>query len=547
MHYKKRKLHKLHSIPIGLCNKENHKRLYLVSYSIPLSCMVVLLLGLGMIISPDHFMNEKSYAVDGVARANVNPSLGLSVTNSDKDKVIETVQGGSTAYSDHLVTITGEELTNYTLSMSSSSSNLTKPSGTSGVEITGAGGVTGDSMTVNHWGYAVTEESASDSSYGGLTYNTVPTTATKIAEGNAGSDNTLNVKKKIVIAARFGEDAAPGTYRQAINLSAVANPTIVTFKITYNSNGGGTAPAAVTQNSMENSVNFTLAGQGSMSKTGYKFVGWSTDQNATSGSAAGSSYIVNRTQPQVTLYAVWRLSGEWSNGANAGVSNMQDITSNFCNSSIPAGSTITLTDNRGTNIPYKIIKMGDGTCWMAENLRLMNTTINSTNSDMTSGSFTIPVSDISGFNDSDKASPKAYYADDVTYGAYYNWYTATAGTAPSGGDTSGSICPKKWKLPAYSGIGSFQSINNSHSGSWTAVNGKNGRNFGYNSDNAFFPAAGYVGNGSLGYATSSGLYWSRRSRDSCSIYYMNFSSGSVYPQSISTCAVGYSVRCVAEP
>ena len=455
---KKRKLFVLYSIPINLLVSKFNlcKRKYLVSYSIPLSCMVVLLLGLGMMINPESSAKTSAVEVgegsviddsltsnefvqsvevlansntngntggntDGTASnisndtsnpdsglmplANVNPSLGLSVTNSDK--VIETVQGGNTAYSDHLVTITGQEVTNYTLSMSSSSSNLNKPSGTSGANIIGAGGVSGNSMPANRWGYVVTEEGTSNSSYGGLTYSTIPTSTTTIASGDisngeVASDNTLNVKKKIVIAAKFGEDAAPGTYRQTINLSAVANATTVTFKITYNSNGGGTAPSASTQNSMENSVSFTLPGQGSMSKSGYKFVGWSTNQNATSGSAAGSSYTVYRTQPQVTLYAVWQATGaQWSNGVYSGVENMQDIKSGFCASSLPTGATITLKDNRGTTpISYKIIKMGDGTCWMAENLRLMNATIDSNDSDMTSGSFTLPASNVSGFTSS---------------------------------------------------------------------------------------------------------------------------------------------------
>ncbi len=584
MHYEKRKLHKLHSIPIDLCNKVNHKRLYLVSYSIPLSCMVVLLLGFSVMINPGHFASQKSYAVEmvddeqaelttsddmeddvnnGMARASraSTPSLALSVTNSDK--VIETVQGGSTAYSDHLVTISGQELTNYTLSMSSSSANLTKPSGASGAEITGAGGVTGGSMPANRWGYAVTEEN--NSSYGGLTYNTVPTSSATIASGNAAADGTLNTKKKIVIAARFGEDAASGTYRQSINLSAVATAMMVTYTINFSANGGSDAPTVTAQTSSEDSVSFTLPGQGGMNKSGYSFLGWSTSSSVTTASyTAGSSYTVSRSNPAPTLYAVWKVAS-----FNTNITTMQQMTPAICQNA-DIGATKVLTDNRsgyasGTMTSpggithnmnqYVVMKMLDGTCWMGENLRIMNTTINSTYSDMTSGSFTIPASNKSGFTSSDKSSPKAYY-EDTTYGAYYNWYTATAGTAPSGsGDVASSICPKGWKLPAYSGVGSFYNIINGNGtagtgykdskGSFTVLNSKNGRILGYNSNDAFWPAAGFVRSGSLASVGSFGDYWSRRASTAGSAYVLGFDSSGVYPQDGSGRYYGCSVRCVA--
>lgn len=444
--------------------------------------------------------------------------------------------------------------------MSSASSDLTKPSGATGVDITGAGGVTGNSMPANRWGYAVTEEGTT--SFGGLTYNTVPTNNTKIAEGNAAGDGTLSAKKKIVIAARFGEDAESGTYRQSINLSAVATATMVTYTIYFNSNGGGTAPATTTQNSHEDSASFTLPEQGEMFKSGYAFLGWSTDSTATTATyAPGSNYTVSRSNPSLTLYAVWKILS-----FNTNITTMQQMTPAIC-AAADIGATKVLTDNRsgyasGTMTSpggithnmnqYVIIKMLDGTCWMGENLRIINTSIDYSKSDMASGSFTIPASNKSGFTENDQSQPKAYYGNDAAYGAHYNYYTATAGTAPSSGDAPGSICPKNWQLPAYSDTGSFYDITNGANGykdskgNFTVINSKNGRILGYNSNDAFWPAAKYVNNGSLnGIGSNGGSYWSRRANDSSRAYDLYFSGSSVNPQDSSGRFFGYSVRCVA--
>lgn len=99
-----------------------------------------------------------------------------------------------------------------------------------------------------------------------------------------------------------GVSATPisGTYTPtgSITLYAVWNP--VTYTITFNSSGGGTAPNSVTYTTGGTTV--TLPSVGSMAKTGYDFSGWATTANGTA--LSNSGYTVSA---DTTLYAKWTI------------------------------------------------------------------------------------------------------------------------------------------------------------------------------------------------------------------------------------------------
>lgn len=125
-------------------------------------------------------------------------------------------------------------------------------------------------------------------------------------------------------------------------------------------------------------------------------------------------------------------------------------------SSLVMHETTTLKDSRDGNT-YTVAKLLDGNCWMTQNLKIANKTIDSTDSDMTSGSFTIPASNATAFGS--YGTPAM--VTDSTYGGYYNFAAATAGSysavVPTGTPSySSSICPKGWKLPT----GSYQGNTN---------------------------------------------------------------------------------------
>ena len=90
------------------------------------------------------------------------------------------------------------------------------------------------------------------------------------------------------------------TANASVTLYAVWEKLPETYTIKYNANGGSGAPA--TQTKTED-VNITLSST-KPTRSGYKFLGWSTSSTATSATyQPGATYSTNAS---VTLYAVWR-------------------------------------------------------------------------------------------------------------------------------------------------------------------------------------------------------------------------------------------------
>ncbi len=547
MHYKKRKLHKLHSIPIGLCNKE---KLYLVSYSIPLSCMVVLLLGLGMMINPGLFLVDKSSAI----------------TIQD-EWVVKDNGSSANSYSDSSTNIKNEK--NNSNRNTSNTPETSDNVDTSPID-NAFGGFGGDEAEL--------PQEDNDASIMPLAEDPYPSTESKIVPSLTLSISKTTVETSTVQGGNTAYAAnnvtLSGSYVKDYTLSIKAGSANLTMPSGANSStstisgvGSGTVGSSMSANKWGYAVAET-------SNTNYAGLTYKTTPTNATTILSGAGNTESSTSMNVSKQLVFAAKfgdeatpGKYSASITlsatatpkaltmSNITDMQDMTPEICANS-SAGQTAALKDNRGTSpISYKIIKMNDGTCWMAENLRLMNTTINSTNSDMASGSFTIPASSTSNFGSgmstTDGYAPHAYYNNDTVYGAYYNWYTATAGagsSSVSSGDVSTSICPKGWKLPAYDGTGSFYNIINGTNGyksSWTTVNGKSGYKFGYNSNDAFWPAAGGVNSGSLDGAGSYGSYWSRRAGNASDAYRLYFNSSGVNPRNYNVRYYGYSVRCVA--
>ena len=96
-----------------------------------------------------------------------------------------------------------------------------------------------------------------------------------------------------------------------------ANTTIYaqwirTYTVTFNANGGsGSAPSAQTVNS---GSSITLPSQGSLTRTGYRFVGWNSES-----SGGGRNYPANFTftpERTFTLYAIWDWVGKGNDISN---------------------------------------------------------------------------------------------------------------------------------------------------------------------------------------------------------------------------------------
>lgn len=220
--------------------------------------------------------------------------------------------------------------------------------------------------------------------------------------------------------------------------------------------------------------------------------------------------------------------------------NLGSIQNFSCLKITTEGEYGTVTDSRD-NKTYRVAKLKDGKCWMVENLKLGGNsaiTLTSADSDVTSN-FTLPASSTSGFRDSNYDGDWVYV--DSTYGGYYSWHAATAGTGTqsmSSGDAASSICPKGWRLPTMDEFvtmaGEYGSSNNVSS--WlsalraTPVPG-------------FVLSGNYV-NSSANRQGSSGYYWSSTTYSTYYAYYFLLYSHSAGSAGDSR-YLGQSVRCVA--
>ena len=100
---------------------------------------------------------------------------------------------------------------------------------------------------------------------------------------------------------------------------------------------------------------------------------------------------------------------------------------------------------------------------------------------------------------------------------------------------------KGWKMPTKA---QFDELLANTTDEWTAINWINGRKFtASNGKYIFFPAAGYVNGGSLGYRGSYGVYWSR-SFSSSSLAWTLFFNSSGRSVDADNRHYGFSVRAV---
>ena len=203
------------------------------------------------------------------------------------------------------------------------------------------------------------------------------------------------------------------------------------------------------------------------------------------------------------------------------VADMQDVTAEICAASAE-GETATLIDARDGS-DYTVAKI-NGNCWMTQNLRLSGgRTLTSADSNVASSwSFLSTPLEGSSYSYTD---PQVTISSNTSYGGYYNFCAASAGTncqTSSAVNTTYDICPKGWRLPTHneqSGITSYAS--------------------------AFSPVySGYYRNGTLRSTGSYGYWWSATADSSYYQYYLGYGIGSLGTYSGFNKYNGFSVRCI---
>lgn len=230
---------------------------------------------------------------------------------------------------------------------------------------------------------------------------------------------------------------------------------------------------------------------------------------------------------------------------------MQEMTASYCANDMSEGDTIELRDERDDN-EYTVAKIGDK-CWMADNLALGDEsgamTLTPEDSDV-SANWTLPAP-ITSSTSPDAASsqwiPANFSGDSycaptgaIDCGNVYNFKAATAGTDPSSGEASSSVCPVNWRLPTGGDSGEYMQLVTDLD--WPGVSGDTV----YFSDPPFSGVlSGYYYSGHSDQQGYIGFYWAATVTSPTSAYSLFFTGASMTPgTNENPKAVLSAVRCV---
>ncbi len=174
------------------------------------------------------------------------------------------------------------------------------------------------------------------------------------------------------------------------------------------------------------------------------------------------------------------------------------------------GDSMQLNDERDGSL-YTVVRLEDGNVWMIEDLKIMNKTLTSEDSNLPSGeTFTIPASNISAFTN-EYNTRAAYLNPTYPYGGFYNFYTATAGwgtySRKEAESSPKDICPKGWRLPIHnSSTDEFEGLRDVYSNDFMMGS----QEYDYSSGPNLY-ASGEIYNGQLSNAGHAGVYWTNSS------------------------------------
>ena len=380
----------------------------------------ILLLSGFLALPLSHLLVPSVYADNLDFTVNITPSLTVTIPEST---VSLNLNPASTTFSsqDLSITVGTNNPTGYTLSMTSTSTDLTRTIpfsdgsfATLSTLDTLSGGYTEDTFTTNRWGYKL----------GNNNYQPFALTNTINSSSSPVNADTTN----LTFGAKVDFEQAEGTYELSLSFTAVANVV-----------------------------------------------------------------------PPTT---------------------MQEMTLSECQA-FASDSDYTIIDSRdGSDYTVRYI---NGNCWMTQNLRLSGgRTLTSADSNVAS-SWDFPSTSLTNGNDYYNAY--STISSDTSYGGYYNFCAASAGTNcqdSSTYDTTYDICPKGWRLPTYSeqlGITSYSSA-------FSSV------------------YSGRYYNGSLYNTGSDGYWWSSTAINNNVQYCLRYNGGGLSTNNGYYKDYGSSVRCV---
>ena len=454
---------------------------------------------------------EAAQAVEGETEPGIatlaNSAVGVNVPASIDFEDVKPTTTGATTQATANVKVTTSNSASYELYIyAADGDNSLRPKISSLANISQIKAIAGDvglsSLESNTWGYTLGTSAAGDDAI----YRAVPTDASApVQTKDTSATNAADDTYVLTLAAKVDTTIASGTYSNTLTFAVVAEPAMVTVAF----NGNGATSGSMPSIKIPAGDSQALPGN-TFVRSGYDFTGWNTAANG-GGTSYGNGATLTTTTAQagqtVTLYAQWGPS-------------IQDFTNAQCQS-LASNNNYTVYDERdGSDYTVRYI---NGACWMTQNLRLSGgRTLTSADSNVAS-SWSFPSTPLAGSSYS-YTDPQVTISSNTSYGGYYNYCAASAGTvcsSSSAQDATQDICPKGWRLPT----------NSEQSGITGYVS-------------AFSPVySGYYSNGSLYYTGSYGYWWSATANRSYYQYYLRYNGGSLNTGDYNKYN-GFSVRCI---
>ena len=272
------------------------------------------LMALSILLVPETLPADTSATtgVEATPTMTINGSHALELT-------VNPGQFGTTDAKNLLITTTN--YTGYTMTIAPSTGDSTELVNT--VVNTATIPSIANTTTANNF------QNQSSAAYGlsvdnGTNYLPVTTDAT-IKSTNAATDSTTGAFT-LKLGAKTQADTPAGTYTKSFTLSATANPAL--YSVTFNANAGEDTVTNMPTGAQLSGAEVVLPFNPAPTRTGYRFLGWDTNDNATDPtykSSGTTSFPIDPEQDQAgnthTLYAIWGCGDGYicydDNGADA--------------------------------------------------------------------------------------------------------------------------------------------------------------------------------------------------------------------------------------
>ena len=479
--------------------------------------VVALVILLAAMIFPA--LPEAAQAVEGETEPGIatlaDSAVGVSVPASINFADVTPTMTGATTQATANVNVTTSNSASYELYIyAADGDNTLRPKISSLANISVIKAIAGDvglsSLEPNTWGYTLGTSAAGDDAI----YRAVPKDASApVQTKDTSATNAADDTYVLTLAAKVDTTIASGAYSNTLTFAVVAEPAMVTVAF----NGNGSTSGSMSSIKIPAGDSQALPGN-TFVRSGYDFTGWNTAANG-GGTSYGNGATLTTTTAQagqtVTLYAQWKSQ----------VNYIQNFTLADCQSQASDGN-VTVVDSRDNN--SYTVRYINGACWMTQNLRLSSTTesgsarvLTSVDSNVTQN-WTFPTGSLTSGNTYTEA--RSLISSNTSYGGYYNFCAASAGTncqTSSTINTTYDICPKGWRLPTRNEMSGITS-----------------------STSAFSPVlSGFYNRGMLYSTGSDGYWWSATAYDSngqCYLYY----GGSSMDTNCDDKYRGFSVRCI---